>query len=434
MNRGVAGILLAWILLPGSVWPVLAADEVVNEHVAMYTTALQGEWEQGLREKGLQKGANERDIYVASGRAIVNFPLDHPGFLESRSAAFDVAYLRAKANMVEFLGASVEQKNSYEFLENARWSEGQGEALTRLKKAGRISEKLADLAEAQLDQQLTQIKPDYDPDKYGSREEKEKAFRSAFKRQIRLVAASLVSGALPLEVLEGPENDGSSYHILVGLVWSPRLERAARAVAGGYVPANAGRSGVRVVDWLPKTKDSIVASWGVHKLIDENGEQVFIGFGQAAPRLGSPSRRSRAKEAALRLAELRAKGSIRGFVGEVVRSEKSEDGEEIAIEYVDTATSGAVGREFAEKLESSAKAITLTGLTTVGRWVVPHPVNDGTVAVVAVSWSPKGLATAKRVTEAMRNPGKTRTTKTGSEQPKPGAKLLRKENIAVQDL
>ena len=231
MNRGVVGILLAWILLPGSVWPVLAADEVANAHVAMYTAALQGEWEQGLREKGLQEGANERDIYVASGRQTVNFPLDHPGFLESRSAAFDVAYLRAKASMVEFLGASVERKNAYKSLENARWSEGQGEALTRLKKAGRISEKLADLAEAQLDQQLTQIKPDYDPDKYGSREEKEKAFRSAFKRQIRLVAASFVSGALPLEVLEGPENDGNSYHILVGLVWSPRLERAARAVA-----------------------------------------------------------------------------------------------------------------------------------------------------------------------------------------------------------
>ena len=137
-----------------------------------------------------------------------------------------------------------------------------------------------------------------------------------------------MSGALPLEVLEGPVEDGNSYEILVGLVWSPRLELAARAVAGGYAPTRADEAGRRIADWLPREEDSLSASWGVHKMIDENGDQVFVGFGQAAPRKTSASRRGRAEEAALRRAELRARGAIRGFLGEVVRSERSEEGEE----------------------------------------------------------------------------------------------------------
>ena len=432
MNSISGWILLAWVSLFGAVWQALGADELANQHVGMYSPGLMPEWEKSLREKGLQPGANELDIYVSSGQKEVSLPATHPGFHESRGVAYDIAYLRAKAELVKNLGASIEQNNSYEFLENAQWSEGQREALERVKQTGRISSKLKDLAEAKLDQELAKIDSNYDPDKYGSRDEKEKAFRGAFKRQIREVASSYVSGALPLEVFEGPVE--GEYQILVGLVWSPRLELAARAVAEGNAPTNTGEAGVRVVDWLPKRKDSIAASWGVHKLIDENGDQVFIGFGQAAPRNASPSRRSRAEEAALRRAELRAKGSIRGFVGEVVRSESSDDREEIAIEYADAAISGAVGSEFVEKLESRAKAITLTGLTPVGRWVVSHPHNGQRVAVVAVSWSPKGLTTAKRVQDAMRNPGKTRSTEASSASPKLGTKVLRRKNIQMKDL
>ena len=336
--------------------------------------------------------------------------------------------------MIKFLGVSIEKSNSYNSLENARWSDGQGEALDRLKKTSRIIEKVKDLAEKKLDQELAEIDPNYDSDKYGSREEKEKAFHGAFKRQIREVASRYVAGALPLEVLEGPTQDGNSYEILVGLVWSPRLELAAKAVAGGNAPIKAGKTGKRISDWLPKSKGSISASWGVHRMTDVNGDQVFIGFGQAAPRTTSPSRRSRAEEAALRRAELRAKGAIRGFVGEVVRSESSEKGDQISIEYANAATSGVVGSDFVEKLKSEAKAVTLTGLTVVGRWIVPHPANNQRVAVVAVSWSPKGLATAKRIRDAMRNPSKTKSAKIAPKTTKPAPKLLRRENIKLKDL
>ncbi len=434
MNKNLTGAFVVSVLLFGSLWSAMAADEADNQHVGMYSPGLMAEWEKGLDEKRLREGANERDIFVASGRKTVDFPLDHPGFHESRSVAYDIAFLRAKTELVKFLGASIEQNNSYQALENAQWSTGQGEALQRLKQTDRISRKLKDLTEATLDRELEKIDSDYDPSRYGSRKEKEQAFRGAFKRQIREVASSHISGALPLEVLEGPVEEGNSYEVLVGLVWSPRLEVAARAIADGHAPRNKGQAGVRIADWLPKQKESIAASWGVHKLTDENGDQVFIGFGQAAPRKASPSRRSRAEEAALRRAELRAKGSIRGFVGEVVRSETSEEGSEIAIEYADASISGAVGSQFVEKLESQAKAVTLTGLSIVGRWVVPHPANGQRVAVVAVSWSPIGLATAKRVKDAMLNPTRARSAEKTLEKPKADPKLLRKENIRVKDL
>ena len=419
---------LAWALAASG------ADEIGNLHVGMYSPGLIADWERSLGDKGLVQGANERDIYVAAGRNAVEFPPGHPGFHEARSVAYDIAYLRAKTELVRFLGASIEQNNSYEALENAQWSDGQGEALERLKQADRISRKLNDLAEAKLDQELASIDPAYDPDRYGSREEKEKAFRGAFQRQIREVASSHISGALPLEVLEGPVEDGNSYEILVGLVWSPRLELAARAVSGGYAPTRADAAGLRIADWLPKEADLLSASWGVHKMIDENGDQVFVGFGQAAPRKTSASRRSRAEEAALRRAELRARGAIRGFIGEVVRSERSEEGEEIAIEYADAAVSGAIGSTFLEKLESNAKAMTITGLTVVGQWVLAHSADKQRVAVVAVSWSPSGLGTANRVRDAMLAPDKAPSAKPDPESEKADPKLLQKENVKVKDL
>ena len=434
MNRISVSILTVCIVLIVWVCTLYSAEGTDNQHVGMYSPGLMADWERSLREKGLKVGANERDIYVSVGQQTVDLPINHPGFHESRSIAYEIAYLRAKAEMIKFLAASIEKSNSYESLENARWSDGQGEALDRLKKTSRIIEKVKDLAEKKLDQELAEIDPNYDPDKYGSREEKEKAFRGAFKQQIREVASRFVSGAIPLEVLEGPTQAGNSYEILVGLVWSRRLELAARAVRGGNAPTNTGKTGIRISDWLPKRKETISASWGVNKMIDENGDQVFIGFGQAAPRKSSPSRRSRSEEAALRRAEIRAKGAIRGFVGEVIRSESSEEGDQISIEYANAATSNVVGSTFVEKLKSTAKAISLTGLTVVGRWIVPHPANNQRVAIVAVSWSPKGLATAKRVKDAMRNPRKKRSAKAAPKTKKPNPKLLRRENIKLKDL
>ena len=414
---------------------VLPADDLGSQHVGMYSPGLVADWEQGLRDSGLKEGANDRDIYIASGRHTVTKPITHPGFNESRTFAFDVAYLRAKANMIRFLGTEIARSNSYDVLENARWSDGQGVSLAGLDQLDRIQKKAQDLAEAELDQELANLDPTYDPEQYGAREQKEEALREAASRKTRAVAANFVSGALPFEVLEGPTGNGQSYEILVGLVWSPRLELAARAVAGGYAPPKKGTLGISISEWLPKTQDAISASWGVHKLIDENGDQVFVGFGQAAPRRASPSRQARAEDMALRRAEIRAAGAIRGFVGETVRSERSDEGDEIAVEYADMAEGSEISNEFVEKIRSNADAKRLTGLTRVGRWVVPHPANGQNVAVVAVSWSPTGVESARRVEETMRNPDRTpaRQNTPDDESVEPAPRLLRRENVQVED-
>ena len=413
----------------------LPADVLENQHVGMYSPGLVADWEQGLREKGLKEGANDRDIYIASGRHTVTKPITHPGFNESRTFAFDAAFLRAKAKMIRFLGTEIATSNSYDVLENARWSDGQGVSLAGLDQLDRIQKKAQDLAETELDRELAGLDPTYDPEQYGARAQKEEAFREAISRKIRTVAANFVSGALPFEVLEGPTGDGQSYEILVGLVWSPRLELAARAVAGSYAPPNKGMPGVSISEWLPKTQDAISASWGVHKLIDENGDQVFVGFGQAAPRRASPSRQARAEDIALRRAGIRAAGAIRGFVGETVRSERSDDGDEIAVEYADMAEGSEITNEFVEKIGSNADAKKFQSLTVVGRWVVPHPANDQKVAVVAVSWSPTGVESARRVEETMRNPDRrpSRQGESNEEGATPAPRLLRRQNVQMED-
>lgn len=410
-------------------------DESDNELVAMYTPGLTADWKKLLEEKGLEEGPNNDDVYITKGRQSVNFPIEAPGFHQARSHAFEVAYLKAKVELVKVFGLGLEKFGSFDDRETVNWPRGAEEPVERLEQAERIVKKIDDLTEAQIDGELAKMNPAYDPEKYGSREQKEKLVRSIFRQRARMVAARVVVGALPLAVLEGPV--GNEYEILVGLVWSPRLADAARAIGDGYSPTNTGKKGVRISEWLPKRKNEISASWGVHKLIDENGDQVFVGFGQAAPRRASPSRQSRAADAALSRAYLHAVSAILGFVGENLTLDGSSTGDEEDATLANMALSGNIRTDLIKQYRSRARG-RLKGLSKAGEWVLRHPANDQRIAVVAVSWSPKGLKMARRMGEAMDKPRRADRVSAGkvvprSERAKPVPSLLQRENIQLQD-
>ena len=148
--------------------------------------------------------------------------------------------------------------------------------------------------------------------------------------------------------------------------------------------------------------EELVARWGVHRLVNAAGEEVLVAFGQAAPRNTSPDRARRTEETALEIAVLRAEAALGAFVGETVESERAEDTKALAIEYADAATSATVDRGFAERVRTHFDPVGLEGVRSIGRWVEAHPANGQRLAVVAIAWTPSGVAAARRVQDTMR--------------------------------
>ena len=382
--------------------PDQAVETLSSTKVSRYTRRLYGEWRAFLSDVGLRVGANDGDLFVASGIATVPFPIEHPGFIEGRGIAYEIAYMRAKAEMVRFLGTTGTREQVVELLETAAWERGQSiDDMQPLHQGARIAQKLADLTEKQLDAQLEKLDPEYDPRSYEDRIQKEEAYRLSFQQRIFTTAAAFVAGATPLKVYEGFSAGGDNYQILVGLVWSPKLSRLAGAVGDNARPMRAEEAGPRIDEWLPATLEELIPSWGVHKLVNERGEQVLVAFGQAAPRTAAPDRRDRANESALEVASLRAEGAIRAFVGETLETKRSGDTSMVLVEYASAAEGAEIDRSFYERIRAATGEVRLKGLTRVGEWVVEHPQNEHGVAIAAVSWSPSAVDLADRVRNAI---------------------------------
>ncbi|MCY4600807.1 MAG: hypothetical protein OXF27_12920 [Acidobacteria bacterium] len=445
-----AGAALALALAIAVAIPCAAAEEtpatdpdagplnqVEGTPLSRYTDAVAAAWAARLGAMGLSEGPNQladgRQVFVSSGSATVEVALEHPGFIESRGVAYEIAYLRAKAAMAQFLGTEIAASTSFELLENASWTEGQIADGERLSQLQRIRQKSTDLTEAQLDAALAGLDPDHDPDRYGSREERETTYRSAVERELRAAAARYVQGAMPLAVYEGPV--ANDYVIRVGLVWTARNARLAGVMGGSAVPL-AGPAGQAVIEaWLPQTVEDLVARWGVHRLVNTAGEQVLVAFGQAAPRNTSPDRARRAEETALQVAALRAQAALGAFVGETVESESAENTQALALEYADAATAATVDRAFAERIRAHVDPVELEGVRSVGRWVEAHPVNGQRVAVAAVAWTPSGVLAARRVQETMRDPDQTTSSTPGEAGGEAGnGVILEGVNVDPDDL
>ena len=382
--------------------PDAALATLSTAKVGRYTRRLSAEWQDTLAVEGLQGGVNDHDLFVSSGSATVAFSVDHPGFIEARGIAYEIAYQRAKIEMIRFLGTSGSREQIIERFENASWARGQpADPVEPLRQRARIEQKLADLTEAGLDRAISELEADYDPSRYESHEQKKEAFRLGFRSKTFATAAAFVAGTQPYWVLEGTSSDGNSYQVLVGLIWTPKLSRFAGAVGDSALPMPEDEAGTRIEEWLPATVDEVVAAWGVKVLANERGEKVLVSFGQAAPRTASPARRAQANETALDVAATRAEGAIRAFVGETLESRRTGDTNLALVEYASAAEGAEIDRTFLERIRAVTGEVELKGLTTAREWVVEHPANGQSVAVAAVAWSPAAVALANRVREAI---------------------------------
>ncbi len=346
-----------------------------------------------------------RDLIVASGTSFVSVGIGQPGWVESRIIAFEQAELDAKAKIIRFLSEDVDTSRSLSYMENATWNDGSIEETKELNDVSqtlkRIGKKTLDLADASLDRALQKMDPDYDKEKYDniSPAEKHIILEQKFKRKIRNSALKTTIGITPVYNNEA-KVDGA-YQVMVGVVWSPNLNRLAQGLFNRTYTMKKVTPGKSVNEILSDSK-LLLSTYGTRIMIDENGDFVILAYAQAAPRSTSPSRRASAVHDAKEVASNRARALMTNYIREGLTLSSSQQSEELLREFADLTVGVEVLREVSRKIKGQKTKVKLRGLRQVKEWAEKHPETGQWIAGVVIAWSPTSMKASQKMEEAMR--------------------------------
>lgn len=225
--------------------------------------SLEERWRTRLAQMNLDTGIDdggiitipERQIRISSASVFTKVRIGQPGWIESRVVAFEQAELEAKAKIIRSLSESTDTQRSLKHLENASWSDGSVEEIKQLGEVAetlsRLGKKSLALSEAALDSSLKKLDPDYSPEKYENKnpDELKTIAEDIFRRRIKAVAFRTLIGVTPIYTTEG--NVGGEYQVLVGVIWSPKLNRVALSLMNdeyNIPPVNPGK---KIVEYIP---------------------------------------------------------------------------------------------------------------------------------------------------------------------------------------
>ena len=199
---------------------------------------------------------------------------------------------------------------------------------------------------------------------------------------------------------------GEKGQIGVVAVWSPKLQAMARSLSlGGKLPSGVGKRPIK--DQIPADKEVLLSTFGVQQKIDENGNLVLIGFGQAGAVSDSPT----SANAARNKAKMQAMAAIREFAGESVAVETAALNAESVEEFENAAESYEDVSAYRQNVEAVAKSLKISGIATMKNWECRHPLTGKTIYGAVCSWSPDSAARAqsmKRSMDAAAGPGSVR--------------------------
>lgn len=375
--------------------------------------SLEERWRTRLAQMNLDTGIDdggiitipERQIRISSASVFTKVRIGQPGWIESRVVAFEQAELEAKAKIIRSLSESTDTQRSLKHLENASWSDGSVEEIKQLGEVAetlsRLGKKSLALSEAALDSSLKKLDPDYSPEKYENKnpDELKTIAEDIFRRRIKAVAFRTLIGVTPIYTTEG--NVGGEYQVLVGVIWSPKLNRVALSLMNdeyNIPPVNPGK---KIVEYIPRDI-GLLGYLGTRIVIDENGHYTVMAYAQAQPRRSSPSRVQAALQDAKQTAANRARAQIVNFVKEGLTLSDQEISQELSREFSDMTVGTETLRNIEHRISGRRMKLNLRGVYVVKEWSMPHPETGQNVAGAVIAWSPSSATLSKEMDETMK--------------------------------
>ena len=380
-------------------------DAVANE-AAVERKTVQDIVSEYLSSKGMTEGENTKtdgsSYYVAVGYGVIQAPLDSRSYGDSRVNAYNKAMLDAKAKMAEHLELAIRTETEHDYAEG---NFGGNEEAERDELS--IGSKIKRFVVAKLDDALRAEGLDPDAADRAARERvaKKQLNGDLYKKAISAAARAEITGMQVMCSFEGVPA-GEKGQIGVVAVWSPKLQAMARSLSlGGKLPSGVGKRPIK--DQIPADKEVLLSTFGVQQKIDENGNLVLIGFGQAGAVSDSPT----SANAARNKAKMQAMAAIREVAGESVAVETAALNAESVEEFENAAESYEDVSAYRQNVEAVAKSLKISGIATMKNWECRHPLTGKTIYGAVCSWSPDSAARAqsmKRSMDAAAGPGSVR--------------------------
>ena len=350
-------------------------------------------WVEGLNTK-----ADGSKFFIAKGSGVIQAPKNSQAYIDSRVNAFNKAMLEAKKAMVEYLGVDIATETSKEYAEGAAVNPpppaNNEEALMQ-----ELADKGKKLLLKKLNDELAKqgIDPAQDPATakaaLGKQLNSEK-----YRKMIASAARAKVIGFQACCTFEGTPANGKG-EIGVVAIWSPKLQAMANSLVTGapVPPVGAKRPIAQQISNDPAT---LISTFGVQQKIDESGDLVLVGFGQA----GAVSESKMSGKAAQTKARQNAIAAIREFAGEQVAVATATLNAETAEEFESGAESYANESAMREKIAACAAQMNIAGIAPLKNYKFKHPINGKTVYGAVVTWCPKQAGQARMLKQSMANP------------------------------
>lgn len=348
-----------------------------------------------ISSKGWVEGPNEKNgkrFFVAKGSGVIQAPRDSQHYIGSRVNAYNKAMLEAKKAMVEYLGVEIATETTRDYAE--------GSAVNPTPTEGQeVAGKLKQFLYAKLNKVLASegIDPVKDP-AAAKKALGAQLSSESYKKMISTMAQAKVLGLQACCTFEGSPSSGKG-QIGVVAIWSDKLQQMAASITTGQqLPSVGAKTPISAqVSADPKV---LMSTFGVQQKIDENGNLVLVGFGQA----GGVSESTMSIKAAAGKARQNAMAAIREFAGEQVAVATDTLSAETSEEFESGAEQYSNESYMKERAKAVADKMNISGMAPLRNVKVKHPLNGKTVCVVALTWSPKEAAKARDLKNAMAQP------------------------------
>jgi len=405
----------------------------------LYTSELiddfNGKCEQFVTDAGFVVGQNTKPdggfFYIATGTATINSDVGGPKYASRRWVAYEKALLLAKQQTAEYLKAVVERRTSFEMLppqeQESLKANASAEELKEIKHyedtrdLNSAWKKSLELLNRDLDKKLAETEPKKEEPPAKSLEEvveKHKELGSeVYKNTVAIESAHRLSGIRVFYIGDKSPKGGKG-EICVAAIYSGKLKQIADAMATkdlSLMPKTA--PGEPVDSFIPdKNTDAgrlaLVNKMGVDVRADDQGNFWLISYGQAGPdKEGSKMSRNRAR----RLAQLRALGAIRAYIGENFVSSGMGDVEEVSTEYEGNVPDADT---LVENVTSTAKSIMekmdIQGAAKADEIGLRHPTSGNEIWIAVYKWSSSTLAGAKKMSRELNTKPKPRSASSAS--------------------
>lgn len=380
--------------------PELSALQGVDSSEAKHAyRSIEACWKDWLSTEGLQEGKNERGNYfilVSKQTAAVLEPRGSRNWLAARQAMFSYAELEARKSLAETIRTTIRSDRA-----SAIKTFGGDEAPPSLKPTVEqlsLSDKALVLADKAVDAEIRKYDSKWTGD---TADKKEKIAKLQVKLDQNIASSTelFASGAFTAMQCEGPsEQDDGKYAVLVGLIWSPKLQEIAEAIWNPAATIPLAPAGVSVKEQFASAAasnpDWMAFTEGVRVYTDDKGERVVVGFGVAPRTSLAAADQGRAR--------LHALAAIQRFLGEKIVAQSTAKNRFEGREFTDDTTTSFDSSEYSSRISAVSKEVQLVGTADVGSWRGEHPWSKAGMQVVAVAWSQAWAKDSQVIGDQMR--------------------------------